>query len=210
MKCERTATSCRWSLLGDGAGVLFTGDRGRFTDRYRTFLLREEVSDVSTTWKSRKSWREKLENPPPGLPKVVEVPQDWEKRMGGRHVLVPTPLQVDALIRKVPKGMLATVGQIRQRLATDCGAESTCPMTTGIHLRIVSEAAEEDHALGKKAITPYWRIVKDDGSLNPKFPGGVEAQSDRLREEGHAIEPARGKKPPKVKAFEKNLVTALA
>jgi alkylated DNA nucleotide flippase Atl1 len=168
------------------------------------------VSYVTIKWKSKKSWREKLENPPPGLPKVVDVPQDWEKRMGGRRVLVPTPLQVDALIRKVPKGMLATVGQIRQQLATDCEAESTCPMTTGIHLRIVSEAAEEDHALGKRTITPYWRIVKDDGSLNPKFHGGVEAQSDRLREEGNAIEPAKGKKPPKVKAFEKNLVTALA
>lgn len=165
---------------------------------------------MSPTWKSKKSWREKLENPPPGLPKVAEVPQNWEKRMGGRRVLVPTPLQVDGLIRRVPKGMLATVGQIRQQLATDCGAESTCPMTTGIHLRIVSEAAEEDRASGKKAIAPYWRIIKDDGGLNPKFPGGVESQSHRLREEGHAIEPAKGKKPPKVRNFEKNLVNSSA
>lgn len=165
---------------------------------------------MSPTWQSKKSWREKLENPPPGLPKVVEVPRDWEKRMGGKRVLVPTPLQVDGLIRRVPRGMLATVRQIRHQLATDCGADSTCPMTTGIHLRIVSEAAEEDHALGGKAIAPYWRIIKDDGSLNPKFPGGVEAQSDRLREEGHAIDPAKGKKPPTVRNFEKNLVKSLA
>ena len=55
-------------------------------------------------------------------------------------------------------------------------------------------------------ITPYWRVLKDDGRLNEKFPGGVEAQAARLEEEGHTIEPGRGKKPPKVKGFEGSLV----
>jgi hypothetical protein len=165
---------------------------------------------VAVKWKSKKSWREKLENPPPGLPKVVTVPPDWEKRMGGSRVLVPTPLQVDGLIRKVRKGRLATVKQIRGQLANDSKADSTCPLTTGIHLRIVSEAAEEDRAKGKKQITPYWRIIKDDGTLNPKFPGGVEAQSARLEEEGHIVEPGRGKGPPHVRQFEKKLVKSLA
>ncbi len=160
---------------------------------------------MSTKWKSRKSWREKLENPPKGLPKVVEGPPKWEKRFGGRRVLVPTPLLVDALIRKVRKGKLVTVGRIRERLARDFYAEATCPLTTGIHLRIVAEAAEEDLGMGKKRVTPYWRVVRDNGSLNEKFPGGVEGQSARLREEGHAIETGKGKKPPKVKDFEKYL-----
>jgi hypothetical protein len=34
----------------------------------------------------------------------------------------------------------------------------------------------------------------------------VEAQAARLKEEGHTIEPGKGKKPPKVKDFEKALV----
>ena len=54
--------------------------------------------------KTRKSWREKLENPPEGLPKVVTGPPKWEKRFGGRRVLVATPLLVDGLIRKVGEG----------------------------------------------------------------------------------------------------------
>ena len=146
-----------------------------------------------------------MENPGKGLPKVVDGPAKWEKRFGGRRVLVPTPLLVDGLIRKVPKGKLVTVRQIRERLAKDFNAEATCPLTTGIFVRIASEAAEEDRANGKKRITPYWRVIKDDGSLNPKFPGGVEAQSAHLQEEGHAIEPGRGKKPPKVKEFQRRL-----
>jgi alkylated DNA nucleotide flippase Atl1 len=160
---------------------------------------------MSAKSKSRKSWREKLEKPPEGLPKVVDGPPKWERRFGGRRVLVPTPLQVDRLIRKIPKGKLATVRQIRERLAKDSGAESTCPLTTGIHLRIVSEVAEKDLRAGKKRVSPYWRVVKDDGSLNPKFPGGVEWQSARLKEEGHVIEPAKGKKPPRAMEFERHL-----
>ena len=156
--------------------------------------------------KTRKTWREKLENPPKGLPKIVDGPPKWEKSFGGRRVLVATPLLVDGLIRKVEKGKLVTVRQLRERLARDFGADSTCPLTTGIFVRIVSEVAEEDLGRGVTEVTPYWRVVRDDGGLNEKFPGGVEAQAAHLREEGHAIEPGKGKKPPKVKDFERALV----
>ena len=156
--------------------------------------------------KTGKSWREKLENPPKGLPKVVSGPPKWEKRFGGRRVLVATPLLVDGLIRKVEKGKLVTIRQIRERLAKEFKADSTCPLTTGIFVRIAAEAAEEDLQMGRQEITPYWRVIRDDGSLNEKFPGGVDTQAARLREEGHTIEPGKGKKPPKVKDFEKALV----
>jgi hypothetical protein len=156
--------------------------------------------------RARKSWHEKLEKPVAGLPKVVDVPDKWVKTMGGRRVLVPTPLMVDALLRTVPRRKLITVGQIRRRLAAPFQADSTCPLTTGIFLRISSEAAEEDRQAGKAPITPYWRVVKDDGSLNPKFPGGVASHAEKLKEEGHEISPGQGKRPPRVIDFEKSLV----
>jgi hypothetical protein len=117
----------------------------------------------------------------------------------------PTPALVDALMQKAPPGKLITINQIRERPARDFSVDSTCPLTTGIFVRISAEAAEEYLQMGRKDITPYWRIVKNDGSLNEKFPGGVEAQARRLREEGHTIELAKGRKPPKVKGFEKYL-----
>lgn len=161
---------------------------------------------MSGKFKSRTSWRQKLENHPEGLPKVVTGPAKWEKRFGGRRVLVPTPLLVDGLIRKVKRGKLVTVAQIRERLAKDFKADSTCPLTTGIFIRISAEAAEEDFRAGKKRITPYWRVIKTDGSLNPKLPGGTKAQAAHLRAEGHKIAVAKGKKLPKVRDFEKALV----
>ena len=61
---------------------------------------------------------------------------------------------------------------------------------------------------GRKDITPYWRTLKVGGQLNEKFPGGVEAQAARLREEGHTIELGKNNKPRKVKDFERALADA--
>jgi hypothetical protein len=79
-------------------------------------------------------------------------------------------------------------------------------MGTGIFAAIAARAAEEDLAEGRKDITPYWRTLKVGGQLNEKYPGGVEAQSARLKAEGHTIELGKDKKPRKVKDFEKKLV----
>jgi len=154
----------------------------------------------------RKSGREKLMNPPVELPKVVAVPAKFQKQMGGKRVLIPTPLMVGELVRKVRKGKLVTVGQLREHLAAQFEVDSTCPMTMGIFLAIVAQAAEEDLQEGKKRIAPYWRVLKKDGGLNPKFPGGVQSQAARLKAEGHRIVAGKGKKPPKVRDFEKVLV----
>ncbi len=147
--------------------------------------------------KARKTPRQKLEEIQE--PRIVSDP-----RRGGT-LLIARPLDMDSLIQKVGKGKLLTMGQIRERLARDQGADSTCPLTTGIFLRIIAEVAEEDFRSGKKDITPYWRVLRDNGSLNEKLPGGVTAQGGRLTSEGHSIEPGKGKKPPKVKDFEKYL-----
>ena len=156
---------------------------------------------MRTNFTSRTRWREKLEKPQ--QPKVVDIPPGMA-RFGKGTMLVPTPKLVDDLIRKVPKGKLVTVGELRRKLAVDFGADVTCPLTTGIFVRIAAEAAEEDRASGRKRITPYWRVIKDDGSLNPKFPGGVTQQRRQLRIEGSETL-RKGKKPPVVRDFEQKL-----
>jgi len=127
----------------------------------------------------------------PNLPKVVRIPAKMRKTCGMGTMLVPSPRDVDAYIRTVPKGRLVTVKRIREALAGKFAADVTCPLTTGIFVWIAAEAAEEAAREGKTRITPYWRVVRDDGSLNPKFPGGVEAQAERLRDEGHRIDTSR-------------------
>ena len=158
---------------------------------------------MKSKFSSRTSWREKLERPQE--PKVVQIPPKMS-RFGKGTMLIPTPMLVDELIRKVPKGKLITGSELRRKLASDFATDVTCPLTTGIFVRIAAEAAEEDRANGKRRLTPYWRVVKDDGSLNPKYPGGPDAQARNLRAEGFALM-RKGKKPPVVKEFERSLYT---
>lgn len=61
---------------------------------------------MSAKFKPRGTWREKLEKEQE--PRVVDIPPKMQKRFGMGTMLIPTPLDVDALIRKVPKGKLVT------------------------------------------------------------------------------------------------------
>jgi len=156
---------------------------------------------MASKFTSRIPWRTKLEKPSVQLPKIVRVPPKWRKQYGSGTMLIAHPLEVDALIRKVPRGKLVTVAQLRKRLARTHRADTTCPLTTGIFVRIVAEVAEEDRRAGKRRVTPYWRVVRDDGTLNEKFPGGVKQQTRRLRAEGFLLD--RGKR---VRDFDRRLV----
>jgi hypothetical protein len=151
---------------------------------------------MSTHKATRKSWREKMDKP--DLPKIVAVPARMRKQVGTGTMLLPHPREIDACIRTVQKGSLTTVSQIRQELSARHGTDVTCPLMTGIFLRIAAEAAEEDAAAGKVRVAPYWRVLRDNGSLNPKFPGGVERQKERLLAEGHRIVPDGKNRIPRV------------
>jgi hypothetical protein len=155
--------------------------------------------------KLKKSWREKLADDK-DLPKVVEIKANMSQRWGTGTVVIPAPREVDEIMRSVPRGKLITINIIRERLAKRHGASIGCPITTGIFASIAARAAEEAKAEGEKDITPYWRTLKVGGTLNEKYPGGVDAQAKRLREEGHTIEPDKAGKPKRVKDFEKALV----
>ncbi|MBI4877949.1 MAG: MGMT family protein [Acidobacteria bacterium] len=148
--------------------------------------------------KSRTSWRAKLEKPREA--KVVPVPPRMRKSCGTGLMLIPRPLDVDALIREVPRGKLVTINQLRALLARQNDADVTCPLVTGILVRIAAEAAEEDARAGRKRITPYWRVLREGGRCNEKYPGGVAAQAAHLEAEGHTVEAGR------VRNFEKRLV----
>lgn len=155
-------------------------------------------------WKPKTCWRDKLTREQE--PKIVDIPPRMRKLWGRGTMAIARPLDVDALMRKVRKGRVATVKQIMAKLAEIYGSDTMCPMTTGIFIRIVAEAAEEDRAAGKTRITPYWRTLKGDGKLNEKYPGGVESQAARLAAEGHELVPGRGKQPPGVKEYAKKLM----
>lgn len=105
------------------------------------------------------------------------------KKYGGEKMYFAPPLTYDEIMKKVPYGQVITVGMIRDYLAKENGADFTDPITAGIFVSIAAWASyqrTEDE-------TPYWRTLKANGELNPKYPGGVEAQREKLEAEGHTI-----------------------
>jgi hypothetical protein len=152
----------------------------------------------------RKNWREKLADSK-DLPKIQRFVTAKNKSMPAGTYVIPAPAEVDSIMRKVPRGKLITINEIRQALAKKHKVQFGCPITTGIFAWIAANAAEEDASQGKKDITPYWRTLKNGGELNPKYPGGVPNVQARLRAEGHRVI-QRGKR-FFVADFEKRLVS---
>lgn len=105
------------------------------------------------------------------------------EKYGGDRMYFAPPMDYDRVMRRVPRGKVLTVGKIREYFARESGADFTEPITAGIFVSIVAWASyqrAEDE-------TPYWRTLKADGELNEKYPGGVQAQKERLEAEGHTI-----------------------
>ena len=136
--------------------------------------------------KPRKSWHDKLADSK-GLPKIARITGKMTKRWGTGTMVIPAPLEVDAIMKRVPKGRLITINEIRAALARKHRVDFACPITTGIFAWIAAHAAEEAAVAGRKRITPYWRTLKAGGQLNEKYPGGVAALQKRLKAEGHQI-----------------------
>jgi len=109
------------------------------------------------------------------------------RRWGSGTVVISAPEEVNDIMRKVPKGKLVTINEIRATLAKRHGATIGCPITTGIFAWIAANAAEEQRLNGENDITPYWRTLKSGGVINEKYPGGVEAQRKLLEKEGHKV-----------------------
>jgi len=156
--------------------------------------------------KARKSWREKLADSK-GPPRIGEVRGKMSTRWGKGTMVIPAPVEVDALMKRVPKGRVVTINELRAALAAKHKVGFACPITTGVFSWIAAQAAEEAAAAGAKRVTPYWRTLKTGGELNPKYPGGIEGITKRLRAEGHRI--VRKGKRLLVADFEKTLFTGL-
>jgi hypothetical protein len=137
---------------------------------------------------AKKSWKEKLENKKDQLPELKEI--DCEKlidKVGRGKMLIPAPLEINYLMKTPSEGEIIDSEQMREYFAEKYEAVYVCPMCTGIFTNIAAHAALEAKEMGENDITPYWRTLKSKGEINPKFPGGLEAQIEALESEGHEI-----------------------
>jgi alkylated DNA nucleotide flippase Atl1 len=142
----------------------------------------------------KKTWLEKLEDKA-SLPKVLKLEKRFPcynavHKMGaevGDEVVLVNPSEVVDIMKQVPKGKLTTIVEICIKLAKRHNTKGCCSLTTGIFIMTTANAVEEAHREGKLLDIPYWRTLKADGYLNPKYPGGQEGHKKLLEQEGHKV-----------------------
>lgn len=114
--------------------------------------------------------------------RLLQMKKSIEKYGGNKMYFAP-PIDYDKVMKQIPCGRVITVGKIREHLAKLNGADFTEPITAGIFVSIAAWASYQR----SNDETPYWRTLKANGELNEKYPGGVEAQKEKLEAEGHTI-----------------------
>jgi hypothetical protein len=134
----------------------------------------------------KKTWGEKLADDR-DFPKVGKIDATKSKRWGKGTFVIPAPREVDELMRRVPRGKLTTIDELRKALARRHGATIACPITTGIFAWIAAHAADEAAKARQPRTTAFWRTLKTGGELNPKYPGGIRLLKKRLTAEGHTV-----------------------
>ena len=118
------------------------------------------------------------------MPKIIEITDEKSiEKYGGSRMYLAPPCDYDAVMKRIPKGRLITVGAIRAYFARQNDADFTDPITAGIFCSIAAWASFQRDV----DITPYWRTLKNNGELNPKYPGGIEEQKKLLEAEGFTV-----------------------
>jgi ABC-type uncharacterized transport system ATPase subunit len=131
----------------------------------------------------KKSWLDKLnENKEP---KIKRIEIDFADIPAGSTMFIATPKLIDQYIKEIGVGKRINIKTLRKDLALAHNADYTCPVTTGIFLRIVAEANYEKLQQGERLeeITPFWRVIEANSTLAKKLTFGQEFLLQQIEKE---------------------------
>jgi hypothetical protein len=108
--------------------------------------------------------------------KIKKIDKKFADIPEGSKMLIASPQIIDEYVKQIPFGSTTELSTMREDLAIQYQADKTCPVKTGIFLRIVSEAAYEEIQSGKSIedVTPFWRILNPEMKLANKLECGIE------------------------------------
>jgi hypothetical protein len=134
----------------------------------------ESKSKSTFTPGKGKTWSDKLGGDK--LPEVRKNEKGFADIPPGSTMLIATAKIVDDYVRQIPKGKEVTLQTMRKDLAVQYNAEYSCPVVSGILLRIVAEASHEQYSKGKaiSKITPFWRMIDENSTIGKKVSFGPE------------------------------------
>jgi hypothetical protein len=131
----------------------------------------------------KKSWLDKLnENKEP---KMKKIDIDFADIPAGSNMFIATPKLIDQYINEIGVGKRIDLKTLRKDLAIEHNADYTCPVTTGIFLRIVAEANYEKlhQGIHLQEITPFWRVIEPNSALAKKLTFGQDFLLEQIEKE---------------------------
>jgi hypothetical protein len=132
---------------------------------------------------TKKTWTEKLQVKKE--PQVKKIDKDFWGYTRGDGMYISTPQIIEDYIKQIAKGKSVDTISMRNDLAVENNAVFTCPLTTGIFLRIVAEAANEqlEQGVALKNITPFWRMIEPNSPLAKKLSFGQDFLKEQRKKE---------------------------
>ena len=100
---------------------------------------------------------------------IKTIQKDFWGHVAGSKMLIPTPFMIQEYINHIESGTISDVEIMRNDLAIEHGAAFTCPMSTGIFLRIVAEYNYENLSQKRTEICPFWRIIDPNSKLSDRL-----------------------------------------
>jgi hypothetical protein len=131
-----------------------------------------------------KTWSDKIAGDK--LPEVRRNEKGFADIPPGSTMLIATAKIVDDYIREIPIGKEVTLQTMRKDLAVQYQADYSCPVVSGILLRIVAEASYEQYSKGKplSKVTPFWRMIDEKSTIGKKVSFGSEFIKAQRKKEG--------------------------
>ena len=121
--------------------------------------------------KHKKTWAEKLAHDG-DLPKVVKLTGKDAQRWGGKTLAIPRPRDVDALMKKVPKGKVTTYKELAKAV------HSKAYRAVGTAMKMNRDPTH----------IHCYRVVRSDGFVGRySAPGGTARKAALLKVDGIEI-----------------------
>lgn len=135
------------------------------------------------TMATKKTWLDKLNEKKEPQTKRADI--SFADIPKGSVMFIATPKLIDQYIREIGYGKNVDTKTLRKDLALQHNADNTCPITTGIFLKIVAEANYEKLQQGKpiNEVTPFWRVIDPNSTLAKKLSFGQDFIAQQIKNE---------------------------
>jgi len=114
--------------------------------------------------------------------KIVDIPVKMERYFGKGKMLHPDMESVKELIKTIPKGKIATIDTLCNKLSEDFGTNVTCPMRTGNAIKKISEDYSRTET---NESIPFWRVIRSNNMIIKSKES--EFSASKIEDEGFKL-----------------------